>query len=204
MSRLRAQKTTRKIFRLPLAVDEAETLLRESVKYQVAYRGMRYIDDNIHAIRSVAEWLVSGTTPGLLIFGEVGNGKTTLMTAVTDMLNVMRYGRDNEGKETFIYQAEAAKIAALAKDEDVRLMEWYKRPMVAIDDLGAEPTNIHIYGNEVLPMVDLLAYRYKYQLFTIATTNLKPSEIRKNYGDRIADRMKEMMTKVIIDRGSYR
>jgi DNA replication protein DnaC len=42
------------------------------------------------------------------------------------------------------------------------------------------------------------------QLFTIITTNLTPSEIREKYGDRIADRMNEMMVKIIFNNDTYR
>jgi DNA replication protein DnaC len=36
------------------------------------------------------------------------------------------------------------------------------------------------------------------------TTNLKPAEIRERYGDRIADRLNEMMVKIIYRNDSYR
>jgi DNA replication protein DnaC len=42
------------------------------------------------------------------------------------------------------------------------------------------------------------------QLFTIITTNLTPAEIREKYGDRIADRMNEMMVKIIFNNPTYR
>lgn len=46
--------------------------------------------------------------------------------------------------------------------------------------------------------------RYDAQLFTVFTTNLEPKEIRQRYGDRIADRLNEMMTKVVYRNLTYR
>jgi DNA replication protein DnaC len=60
------------------------------------------------------------------------------------------------------------------------------------------------FGNVLCPIVDLLTKRYDMQLFTIITTNLTPSEIREKYGDRIADRMNEMMVKIIFNNDTYR
>jgi DNA replication protein DnaC len=76
--------------------------------------------------------------------------------------------------------------------------------MLAIDDLGIEPVEVMDFGNVLCPVVDLLTKRYDMQLFTIITTNLTPSEIREKYGDRIADRMNEMMVKIIFNNDTYR
>jgi DNA replication protein DnaC len=60
------------------------------------------------------------------------------------------------------------------------------------------------YGNLLCPLVDLLTKRYDLQLFTLVTTNLTPAEIRAWYGDRIADRLNEMMLKIVFTNESYR
>lgn len=59
------------------------------------------------------------------------------------------------------------------------------------------------YGNVLSPMVDLLTKRYDLQLFTIVTTNLTPQEIRTNYGDRIADRLDDIVTSMFTLSGIY-
>lgn len=76
--------------------------------------------------------------------------------------------------------------------------------MLAIDDLGIEERDVHSYGNVMSPIVELLTYRYDKQLFTIISTNLTPPEIRAKYGDRIADRLNEMMVKIVFAAPSYR
>ena len=58
--------------------------------------------------------------------------------------------------------------------------------------------------NIITPIIDLLTKRYEAQLFTIVTTNLDPKDIRKRYGDRIADRLNEMMEKIVYRNPTYR
>lgn len=60
------------------------------------------------------------------------------------------------------------------------------------------------YGNVLNPVVDLLSKRYDEQLFTIATTNITPDEIRSKYGNRIADRFNETMERIVFTNGTYR
>ena len=76
--------------------------------------------------------------------------------------------------------------------------------MLGIDDLGTEPQEVMDFGNVVTPVIDLLTKRYDEQLFTIITTNLTPKQIRKHYGDRIADRLNEMVEKIVFNNGTYR
>ena len=77
-------------------------------------------------------------------------------------------------------------------------------PLLAIDDLGTEPREILDYGNVLNPIVDLLTKRYDEQLFTIFTTNLTLVQIREKYGDRIADRLNEMMDIIEFTNPTYR
>ena len=60
------------------------------------------------------------------------------------------------------------------------------------------------YGNVINPVIDLLSQRYEDQKLTIITTNVTNLQIRKTYGDRIADRFNEMMKVVIFTNPSYR
>ena len=46
--------------------------------------------------------------------------------------------------------------------------------------------------------------RYENRGFTFITTNLVPQQIRKLYGDRIADRLNEMVDKIVFDNPSFR
>jgi len=75
--------------------------------------------------------------------------------------------------------------------------------MLTIDDLGTEPVEVMDYGNIMTPVIDLLTKRYEAQLFTIVTTILAPKDIHKRYGDRIDDRLNEMMAKIVYRDSTY-
>lgn len=76
--------------------------------------------------------------------------------------------------------------------------------MLGIDDLGTEPSEVMDYGNVYTPVIDRLTKRYEEQFFTIITTNLTPQQIREHYGDRIADRLNEMVKKIVFNNTTYR
>lgn len=76
--------------------------------------------------------------------------------------------------------------------------------MLGIDDMGIEPVEVQEFGNMHRPLTDLLARRYVNRGFSFITTNLVPQQIRKLYGDRIADRLNEMVDKIVFDNPSFR
>ena len=76
--------------------------------------------------------------------------------------------------------------------------------MLGIDDMGIEPVEVQEFGNMHRPLTDLLARRYENRGFSFITTNLVPQQIRKLYGDRIADRLNEMVDKIVFDNPSFR
>lgn len=76
--------------------------------------------------------------------------------------------------------------------------------LLGIDDLGTEPAEVQDYGNIMYPIKELLTMRYNAQLFTVFTTNLEPKDIRQRYDNRIADRLNEMMVKIVYNNKTYR
>ena len=98
---------------------------------------------------------------------------------------------------------DAKDVTQIAKDYD-DLQELRSEELLAIDDLGKEPTEVLDYGNVLNPVIDILEYRYNRQLFTVVTTNLTPKEIREKYGARIADRFNEMLHVIRFQDISYR
>ena len=87
---------------------------------------------------------------------------------------------------------DAVEVFELAKNKDFR-ETVSDLPMLGIEDMGREPTDVVNYGNYSSPLVNLLEYRYHRQLFTFITTNLNANDITGKYGTRIADRFREMM-----------
>lgn len=207
LSRLHQQRTTRERFKLPMTKAEAVEMLTASVKNEVEYRHRQFVmNDSVKAqVETMAEWLTSDSTKfGLLLCGGCGNGKTTLVKAFQQLLCCLNL-RDEHHRCTYGIQIKDAKQIVRMMKADYQTWEKLSQvDMLAIDDLGIEPVEVMDFGNVLCPVVDLLTKRYDMQLFTIITTNLTPSEIREKYGDRIADRMNEMMVKIIFNNDTYR
>lgn len=135
--------------------------------------------------------------------GVPGNGKTTLMRAIQNLINYFNL-KDDYGTSIGVSLRDVKDIVRMNKDDYNGFVKFRNTPMLAIDDLGLEPTEVLDYGNVLNPIIDLLSYRYNEQLFTIITTNLTGKQIREKYGDRIADRFNEMMRVIIFQEQSYR
>ncbi len=194
-------------FKLPMTVDESEQYIRGAFEAQVELRGgtVEYDEMTTKNLRLVAETLAGDSHKfGLLLAGTCGNGKTTTMRAVQSvvmLLNSTYY--NHRGQRVANRLLEAKDIAGLS-DKSGQLTVYQTIPLLFLDDLGREPTEVLKYGNVTSPITELLEYRYNQRLTTIVTTNLEPSEIRTKYGDRIADRFNEMFAVVRYTGASYR
>ena len=76
--------------------------------------------------------------------------------------------------------------------------------ILAIDELGVEPTESKLFGNVSEPLIDLLCERYDRQLCTIISTNMGASEIADRYGRRVSDRFNEMFATIPFTSNSFR
>lgn len=190
-----------------MSAADAEVYIRGAFEAQVELRGgtVEYDEMTTKNLRLVAETLAGDSHKfGLLLAGTCGNGKTTTMRAVQSvvmLLNNTYYNRRGEGIGNRLL--EAKEITGLS-DKDGQLTVYKTVPVLFLDDLGREPTEVMRYGNVISPITELLEYRYNQRLTTIVTTNLEPSEIREKYGDRIADRFNEMFALVSYTGVSYR
>lgn len=193
-------------FKLPMTVDEAEAYIRGAFEAQVELRGgaVQYDEMTTKNLRLIAETLTGdGHKFGLLLAGTCGNGKTTTMRAVQSVVQLLNNTRYRSGERIGNRLLEAKEITGLS-DKDGQLTAYQTVPILFLDDLGREPTEVMRYGNVTSPITELLEYRYNQRLTTIVTTNLEPSEIREKYGDRIADRFNEMFALVSYTGVSYR
>jgi len=194
-------------FKLPMTKEQAYQLLLAAVKGEVEYRARKFeLNDAVKSYAdTIAEWLTSDSSKfGLLLCGNVGNGKSTFVKAFQQLLNQLNLRSEDDRDYWKIRIIDARTAAYLCKSDYREWEELGRLPMLAIDDLGTEPLEIQDYGNIMSPMVDLLTRRYYKQLFTIVTTNLMPKEIRPKYGVRIGDRFNKMMVKIQFENDTYR
>ena len=202
------QKTSKEYFKWPLTQQQAEDLLLAAYMAEVENRNRVYIDDSNtrNNISRIAGHLVAPKKFGLMLAGTCGNGKTSLLKAIqsaTNFLNLKYEVRSDKEEKIAISIIDVKDIIANCKD--YQMMEVYKKtPYLGIDDMGKEPKEVLDYGNVCNPVIDLIEYRYDKQLTTFITTNLTPDEFKDKYGERITDRFREMIEKIVFNDGSYR
>ena len=206
MSRLCQPRTTKERFRLPFDEDTAAKLLKSAVEGEVRRFGGTFLcPDAVEAqVRSLAVSLTSGRRCGVMLCGLCGNGKTTMMRASQNLLNVVRIPDSFHRNVYGMPIVSAVHIAHLCRSSNDGFLQLCNHEMLGIDDMGIEPLEVQEFGNMHRPLTDLLTRRYENRGFTFITTNLVPQQIRKLYGDRIADRLNEMVDKIVFDNPSFR
>jgi DNA replication protein DnaC len=120
---------------------------------------------------------------GLILNGAVGNGKTTLFRLANDALNLM--GQKCE-------MINVAKLCSLVAQNGESEILKRESGWLILDDLGAEQENVRNYGNNLEPIKQLLFMRYESKARTFVTTNYNAEMMKSKYGERLADRFKEM------------
>jgi DNA replication protein DnaC len=201
------RKNMKPRFMLPISAEQAYDCLLAATMAELEYRHRSFYenDDAKAQLRQMARWLTSGSSKfGMLMCGEYGNGKSILLKAFQQLLNILAIpipdGHGNYG----IQITDAKYVAHLARTDNSAFLQLSQKDMLGIDDPGTESQEVMDFGNVVTPVIDLLTKRHDEQLFTIITTNLTPKQIREHYGDRIAERLNEMVEKIVFTNNSYR
>lgn len=201
------RKTMRDRFRIPYAEAEVKRALATTFDAEIVARSQvfQYTSDLDHQLSQIARCLTGQKGKfGLMLCGGVGNGKSTMMKAIQSLLNVIRITNQYDNTVYGMRIKNAKSICEMILHDYNAFLDLSRCSLLGIDDLGTEPLAVLDYGNEKTPIVDLLSARYENRLFTIATTNLTPRQISERYGERIADRFKEMMEIVAFKNPSYR
>ena len=204
------RKTTVPRFRFNLTEQDALDLLAAHYGSIVLTRhGTPQFDQNtVQNLSALANYITQRVPKfGVMMCGSCGNGKTTLLYTLQSAINFLnqldhfKFLKDYFKVGLPIY--DARDIVFMSKDLK-ELRNLRERPMLAIDDLGKEPTEVLDFGNVTSPVVELLEYRYQHQLFTAITTNLTAKDLKNKYGSRINDRFNEMLQVIVFQSISYR
>lgn len=191
------QPTTPNRYRWNVDVAKAYENLLWHYHRKVSESGRVYHDSIAvkEAMRAIASFITSDDYHfGIMLCGQPGNGKTTLMHAI---YNVCRYRG-----ESALFTTGKKIIRAVEDGMDVEIFQGEK--LMFIDDLGAERKEVQEFGNVLTPMVDLLEHRYAKRLFTVVTTNLDADQLGEKYGARLRDRFREMFIVVPFTNPSFR
>lgn len=209
-----ARKTIPTRFSIDLPYDDVAKGLYAAYIAEVHLRGreLKVDDDTKRHLKAATEWLIDANGKfGFMMTGLYGNGKTTLMKAMCNLINYL-FDSDTSFNRMTIRILKAKEIArrVIEKDWQSFFDKIVQEELLAIDELGEEPAEILHYGIIYTPIRDLLEERYARQKFTIVATNLVQnkekslSQITDHYGERVVDRFREMMKIVPFRNPSYR
>ena len=188
---------------------EAKNALYGYYKREVERRKNEFVmtDELKQQISEVGDFLTTETRYyGLFLPGSIGNGKTTMLKAIRDLLIYLVENdriRYCEG-DKYPRFVTARDMANIAKDADeFRSLKTTK--YLILDDLCEEPAEVLSFGNYVYPFVELLEYRYEQMLPTFISSNFGAVDIEEKYHSaRISDRMKEMFKIISFKEESFR
>lgn len=202
--------TTTRGLALPLSEKDVKNLLYAFYKRQVEGRKnvFDFTKETKELISSVGDFLTVETRLyGLFMPGGVGNGKTTMLKAIRDLLiylidkELLRY---NEGDKYPAF-VTARDMVTTAVDDRNEFRRIKSTKYLLIDDLCSEQAEVVSFGTYMYPFREILEYRYDHMLPTFITSNFSASDIGKKYGSlRVTDRMREMFKIISFKNGSFR
>lgn len=171
-------------------------MLEETYKWYVSQRRIAYNPvHTLQLINKVVKWITENRKPGLLLYGTVGSGKTTMALSLRHLLIFFGQRMD---------KVSALELSRAAKGSEDDYHRYMKSEMLLIDDMGEEPDVVKNFGNEISPIIEIIYHRYDRQLLTIITSNLSDDEMRNRYGIRVSDRFKEMFDRIYFSLESFR
>ena len=141
--------------------------------------GWHYSDTELTAI----DRLFNGTK-WVLLAGNMGTGKTTLLRLFAQAYGII------ERQQVKLYST--AKFCLEYGNSGEQAILDNEHGLMCIDDLGVEPKTQNRYGTVSDPISTLLFLRYESKARTFCSTNLDAAKLKARYGDRLADRFKEM------------
>lgn len=187
-------------FNIGISKELCYELLLSFFKEEVRKRGCKFVlvQNQILKIWSVSEWLTTPTHHfGLYLNGITGNGKSTLVAAIRQLMNYLKVDDPisdlSYSPYVGILKVGAKELYDLFETDRNKYSRCKETFVLAIDDFGTEERDLFLFGNHYTPVEDLLCYRYERMLPTIITTNFPSDFVRQKYGDRLADRFSEMM-----------
>ena len=126
------------------------------------------------------------------IIGPTGTGKTLTFKALSEFMKIddIKFVR-NGNISKFGFDVVSARFLAsqfVAKGFD-GVNPYIIRPVLCIDDLGAEPENITHFGNKLNLIQHIIEERYMNNRITHFSSNNTMDKIHEIYGDRVYSRL---------------
>lgn len=173
--------------RVFIRIPDARAVLEEALAYFLSLEGrqLRWLPEYDY----IACWLSDNAGKGLFMYGNCGRGKSLLSRYVLPAI-MLRHCR----KVVSVFD-----IQDMNRDIDLVMSKM----IISLDDIGTEEAT-NRYGNKRLAFAEIMDSVEKYNKLAIISTNLQAEEIKRQYGDRILDRILSTTTRVLFQGESMR
>ena len=141
---------------------------------------------HLPAYDEIIDWMVDTKGRGLIISGNCGLGKSTILNYVIPA----------------IFRTKVNKVLISVAAKDLGEILRKPNPFVIIDDLGTESIK-NDHGTKIDAVVDYISYAEDKSKTLLITTNLKGEQLKARYDDRTLDRLRKCK-KVTIEGDSFR
>jgi len=161
--------------------------VREEIK-EMFIKSFEYYDrtvekyEHLPAYDEIIDWMVDTKGRGLMLMGECGLGKSTILNFVIPA----------------IFRTKTNKILRSVPAKELGAVDRNKAPFIIIDDLGTESIK-NDYGTKVDAVADAISYAEDSSKTLLITTNLTPQALKERYDERTLDRLRKC--KVVIIKG---
>ena len=144
----------------------------------------RTIDTYKHlpAYDEIIDWLVDTRGRGLMLMGECGLGKSTILNYVIPA----------------IFRTKTNKVLRSVPAKELAAVERNVAPFIIIDDLGTESIK-NDYGTKIDAVADAISYAEDSSKTLLITTNLSGKSLKERYDERTLDRLRKC--KVVVIKG---
>ena len=145
----------------------------------------RTIDTYNHlpAYDEIIDWMVDNKGRGLMLMGDCGLGKSTILNFVIPA----------------IFRTKTNKVLKSIAAKDLVAIEKNIASFIIIDDLGTESLK-NDYGTKIDAVSDAISYAEDSSKTLLITTNLDAEDLNKRYDERTLDRLRKC--KVVVIKGN--
>ena len=145
----------------------------------------RTIDTYTHlpAYDEIIDWLSDTKGRGLMLMGECGLGKSTILNYVIPA----------------IFRTKTNKVLRSIAAKDLVAIEKNIATFIIIDDLGTESIK-NDYGTKIDAVADAISYAEDSSKTLLITTNLASKALKERYDERTLDRLRKC--KVVVIKGN--
>ncbi len=169
--------------RMQIRVPNAKDWLQSAMKYFIEQEGKKL--QWLKPYDEVAEWLSDNKGKGLLLYGNVGQGKTVLSRSAIPAI---------------LLKVSRKVVASYDIDEMNASIDNIKnKRIISLDDIGTE-TIVNNFGNKRNAFAEIMDNAEKTRQIVIISTNLGKEQLIEKYGARVFDRILAT-TKRVVFRG---